>query len=301
MQGRPPRVSNSGRYPGEAGGGGEKAPPERRSEGGTGGPRGRFFRLPFPAIIPARFASSRFPGKALADIGGKPMVVRVAERARDSGARDVYVATDHGDIAAAVERYGHQAVMTRGDHATGTDRIAEVVERLGLAADSLVVNVQGDEPMIEPGLIRAVATLLEDTPEAAMATACHPIRDARELFNPNIVKVVLDHAGMARYFSRAPVPWAQDAFADSTRSLPQGLPFYRHIGIYAYRADFLRNYPRLERSPLEEFEALEQLRALWHGYAIAVALRQDAPLAGVDTVEDLERTRSLFDRTVHNR
>jgi len=201
--------------------------------------------------------------------------------------------------------------MTRGDHATGTDRIAEVVERLGLAAESLVVNVQGDEPMIEPGLIRAVATLLADTPVAAMATACHPIRDMGELFNPNVVKVVLDHAGLARYFSRAPVPFARDAFADandpskpalaSVRTLPAGLPCYRHIGIYAYRADFLRAYPRLERSQLERFEALEQLRALWHGYAIAVALRQDAPLAGVDTVEDLERARSLFDRTVHKR
>jgi len=259
------------------------------------------FRMSFTAIIPARFASSRFPGKALADIGGKPMVVRVAERARESGAREVYVATDHGDIAEAVQRHGHHAVMTRGDHATGTDRIAEVVERLGLAADSMVVNIQGDEPMIEPGLIRAVAALLADTPETAMATACHPIRDMGELFNPDVVKVVLDHAGFARYFSRAPVPWARDAFAASARALPQGLPCYRHIGIYAYRADFLRTFPRLEHSPLEEFEALEQLRALWHGYAIAVAVRQDAPLPGVDTNEDLERTRSLFDRTGHKR
>jgi 3-deoxy-manno-octulosonate cytidylyltransferase (CMP-KDO synthetase) len=197
--------------------------------------------MSFTAIIPARFASSRLPGKALADIGGRPMVVRVADRARESGAREVYVATDHGDIAAAVERHGHQAVMTRGDHATGTDRIAEVVERLGLAADSLVVNVQGDEPVIEPGLIRAVATLLADTPGAAMATACHPLRDAGELFNPNVVKVVLDQAGLARYFSRAPVPWARDAFEASTRVLPQGLPCYRHIGIYAYRADSRRS------------------------------------------------------------
>jgi 3-deoxy-manno-octulosonate cytidylyltransferase (CMP-KDO synthetase) len=257
--------------------------------------------MSFTAIIPARFASSRLSGKALADIGGKPMVVRVADRVRESGAREVYVATDHGDIAAAVQRHGHQAVMTRGDHATGTDRIAEVVERLGLAADSLVVNVQGDEPMIEPGLIRAVAALLADTPEAAMSTACHPIRDMGELFNPNVVKVVLDQAGLARYFSRAPVPWARDAFAASARGLPQGFPCYRHIGIYAYRADFLRAYPQLERSPLEEFEALEQLRALWHGYAIAVAVRQDAPLPGVDTPEDLERVRALFDPARHKR
>jgi 3-deoxy-manno-octulosonate cytidylyltransferase (CMP-KDO synthetase) len=146
-----------------------------------------------------------------------------------------------------------------------------------------------------------VATLLADTPGAAMATACHPLRDAGELFNPNVVKVVLDRAGLARYFSRAPVPWARDAFEASTRVLPQGLPCYRHIGIYAYRADFLRDYPRLERSPLEEFEALEQLRALWHGYAIAVAVRQDAPVSGVDTAEDLERVRAMFDRAGHKR
>src|SRR5258708_15465180 len=152
------------------------------------------------AIIPARFASSRLPGKALADIGGKPMVVRVAERARESGAREVYVATDHGDIAAAVQRHGHHAVMTRSDHATGTDRIAEVVERLGLAPDSLVVNIQGDEPIIEPGLIRAVAALLADTPEAALTTASPPIPAPDEPFNPTLVKVVLDHAGLGPHF-----------------------------------------------------------------------------------------------------
>jgi len=264
----------------------------------------------FVAIIPARFASSRLPGKALADLGGKPMVVRVAERARESGARQVYVATDHSDIARVVEQSGFEAVMTRADHSTGTDRIAEVVERLALAAESLVVNVQGDEPLIEPGLIRAVATMLANTPEAAIATACHPIRDAGELFNPNVVKVVLDRAGLACYFSRAPVPFARDAFARSydpsrgafaasTRTLPQGLPCYRHIGIYAYRAEFLLSYPRLERSPLEEFEALEQLRALWHGYAIAVAVRHDAPLPGVDTPEDLRRVQAAFDRMHH--
>jgi len=253
----------------------------------------------FVAIIPARFASTRFPGKALADLGGKPMVVRVAERVRESGARRVYVATDHSDIARAVEQSGFEAVMTRADHSTGTDRIAEVVERLALAAESLVVNVQGDEPLIEPGLIRAVATMLANTPEAAIATACHPIRDAGELFNPNVVKVVLDRAGLARYFSRAAVPWARDAFAASTRALPQGLPCYRHIGIYAYRAEFLLTYPRLERSPLEEFEALEQLRALWHGYAVAVAVRHDAPLPGVDTPEDLRRVQAAFDRMHH--
>ncbi len=229
------------------------------------------------------------------------MVVRVAERARESGARQVYVATDHRDVAEAVKRSGFQAVMTRADHATGTDRIAEVVEQLGLAAEALVVNVQGDEPLIEPGLIRAVAALLADTQEAVIATACHPIRDAEELFDPNAVKVALDRSGLALYFSRAPLPWARDAFAVSTRALPQGLPCYRHIGIYAYRADFLRSYTRLERSPLEQFEALEQLRALWHGFPIAVAVRQDAPFPGVDTPGDLERARALFDRGEHKR
>jgi 3-deoxy-manno-octulosonate cytidylyltransferase (CMP-KDO synthetase) len=238
------------------------------------------------------------------------MVVRVAERARESGARQVCVATDHKDIATAAEQHGFQAVMTRADHPTGTDRIAEVAERLSLAAGTVVVNVQGDEPLIEPGLIRAVATLLAETPEAAMATACHPIREAAELFNPNVVKVVLDRAGLARYFSRAPVPFARDAFARSydplpgavavsKPALPEGLPCYRHIGVYAYRAEFLIAYPRLERSPLEEFEALEQLRALWHGYAIAVAIRQDAPLPGVDTAEDLRRVQAAFDRLHH--
>jgi 3-deoxy-manno-octulosonate cytidylyltransferase (CMP-KDO synthetase) len=254
----------------------------------------------FSAIIPARLASTRFPGKALADLGGKPMVVRVAERARESGANRVCVATDSRDIAQAVERAGFEAVMTRADHPTGTDRIAEVVEKFGLDPSAVVVNIQGDEPLIEPGLVRAVAALLADTPEAAVATACHPIRDSEEFFDPNSVKVVLDNAGFARYFSRAPIPWARDAFATS-RKLPDAMPCYRHIGIYAYRAEFLRVFPRLAVSPLERFEALEQLRALWHGYAIAVAVRQDAPAPGVDTPQDLDRVRALFDRASHKR
>lgn len=268
--------------------------------------------MSFTVVIPARYASSRLPGKALADIAGKPMVVHAAERARESGARNVYIATDHGDIAAVVRQHGFQVVMTRADHLTGTDRVAEVVEHLSLEHEAVVVNVQGDEPLIEPGLIRAVAALLADSPEAAVATACHPVGDAAEMFNPNVVKVVLDHAGFARYFSRAPIPFARDAFARSYDPasgalvasipvLPDGLPCYRHIGIYAYRAEFLRVYPRLAPSPLEQFEALEQLRALWHGYAIAVAVRHDAPLPGVDTQEDLERVRALFDRKGHKR
>ena len=254
----------------------------------------------FTAIIPARLASTRLPRKALADLGGRPMVVRVAERARESGASRVCVATDSRDIVAAVEQAGFEAMMTRSDHPTGTDRIAEVVERFALDESAIVVNIQGDEPLIEPGLVRAVATLLADTPEASIATACHPIRDSEEFFDPNSVKVVLDNAGFARYFSRAPIPWARDAFAAS-RKLPDAMPCYRHIGIYAYRAEFLRLFPRLAVSPLERFEALEQLRALWHGYAIAVSVRQDAPVPGVDTPEDLARVRALFDRVSHNR
>jgi len=249
----------------------------------------------FVAVVPARYGSSRLPGKALALIGGKPMVVRVAERARESGAREVLVATDSVEIERAVMDHGFRAVMTRGDHASGTDRVAEVVELLGLAPETVVVNVQGDEPLIEPGLIRAVAGLLADAPEVAVATACHPIREAGEMFSPDVVKVVLDKEGLARYFSRAPVPYARDAFAASIARLPAGLPCYRHIGIYAYRAGFLRIYPKLEPSPLEQFEALEQLRALWHGYAIACTIRHDAPVPGVDTAEDLERVRELFD------
>ena len=257
--------------------------------------------MSFTVVIPARFASTRLPGKALADLGGKPMVVRVAERARESGAQQVYIATDHRDVARAAEQHGFRAVMTRADHPTGTDRVAEAVERIDLPRDAIVVDVQGDEPLIEPGLIRAVAAVLADTPEAAIATACHPIREAAELFNPNVVKVVLDHAGFARYFSRAPIPWARDAFAASRSALPADFPCYRHVGIYAHRCDFLLAYSGLARSPLEDFEALEQLRALWHGYPIAVTVRQDAPLPGVDTPEDLERARALFDRKEHKR
>jgi 3-deoxy-manno-octulosonate cytidylyltransferase (CMP-KDO synthetase) len=257
--------------------------------------------MSFTVVIPARFSSSRLPGKVLAGIGGRPMVVHVAERARESGARHVYVATDHVDIARAVEQAGFDVVMTRSDHSTGTDRLAEAVEHIGLAADAVVVNVQGDEPLIEPGLIRAVASLLIDASEVSIATACHPIHDAAEHFNPNIVKVILDHADLARYFSRAPIPWARDAFASSTAKIPKELPCFRHIGVYAYRVEFLRIFPKLAVSPLERFEALEQLRALWHGYDIAVSVRQDAPQPGVDTAEDLERVRALFDRLGHKR
>ena len=222
------------------------------------------------------------------------MVVRVAERAQASGAESVVVATDHEEIAAAVRGHGFDAMMTRTDHPSGTDRIAEVVARLGLSHDAVVVNVQGDEPLLEPGLISAVAGMLEAMPDASIATACHPIVQADEFFNPNVVKVVLDAKGYARYFSRAPIPWARDAFAKDRNRLPAGLPCFRHVGIYAYRGAFLEAFPGLAPAPLEHFEALEQLRALWHGFSIAVSIRPDAPHAGVDTPQDLERVRAFY-------
>jgi len=252
-------------------------------------PTGAFF-----VVIPARYASSRLHGKPLADIAGKPMVVHVAERALASGATAVWVATDNRDVFDAVRRHGHQAMMTRPDHATGTDRIAEVAQQLGLADSDIVVNVQGDEPLIAPGLIRDVALSLGEHAQASIATACHPISDAESLQNPNVVKVVLDRSGYALYFSRAPIPYARDSFAINQSTLPQGLPSYRHIGIYAYRAGFLQIFGRLEQAAIEHFEALEQLRALWHGHRIAVAIAENAPEAGVDTDEDLARVRRIF-------
>lgn len=248
--------------------------------------------MTFTVIIPARMASTRLPDKPLADLGGKPMVVRVAERARESDAARVIVATDHPAIISACHAHGIEVVMTRADHPSGTDRIAEVALAIGLAADSVVVNVQGDEPLIDPALINACAGLIgHDVP---MATAAHQIADAAELFNPNVVKLVLDAAGHALMFSRAPLPWHRDGFARSTSELPSGYAPLRHIGLYAYRQDFLQAYPALPVSPLEQIESLEQLRVLWHGYKIAVFLAAAAPAAGVDTPEDLERVRDYF-------
>ena len=250
----------------------------------------------FTVIIPARHASTRLPGKPLADIAGKPMVVRVAERAAAAGADRVVVATDDVRIKTAVEAHGFAACLTAVDHATGTDRLAEAAQQLGLADDAIVVNVQGDEPLLSPALIRAVADLLAAHPDAAIATACHPITDSAEAFNPNVVKVVLDAKGHALYFSRATIPWARDAFAGSRGNLPQGLPLYRHYGLYAYRVRFLRAFPALAPAPIERFEALEQLRALWHGYRIAVQVAHGTPAPGVDTPEDLARVREIFAR-----
>jgi 3-deoxy-manno-octulosonate cytidylyltransferase (CMP-KDO synthetase) len=251
--------------------------------------------LNFAVVIPARYASTRLPGKALADIAGKPMVVHVAERARASGASEVWIATDDARVLEAAQRHGCQAVMTRADHASGTDRIAEVAQLREWSDRRIVVNVQGDEPRIAPELIREVAGILERHPKAHMSTACHPVRSATELFDPNCVKVVLDHAGEALYFSRAVVPWARDEFARSRALVPEGLPAYRHIGIYAYRCGFLRAYPKLAVPAIERFEALEQLRALWHGYRIAVTVTEKSPEPGVDTPEDLAAVRRLVD------
>jgi 3-deoxy-manno-octulosonate cytidylyltransferase (CMP-KDO synthetase) len=253
--------------------------------------------MSFTALIPARYASTRLPGKPLADIGGVPMVVRVARRAERAGAERVVVATDDERIRAAVEKHGVACRLTRGDHPTGTDRLAEAATQLDLADDAIVVNVQGDEPLLAPELIRAVAELLAAHPDAAIATACHAIDDPSEAFNPNVVKVVLDRAGYALYFSRATIPWARDAFAISRAALPPNLPLYRHYGLYAYRAGFLRRFPSLPPAPVERFEALEQLRALWHGHRIVVLVAAGTPAPGVDTEEDLARVRAIYARS----
>ncbi len=245
--------------------------------------------MKFSVIIPARYASTRFPGKPLADVRGKPMVVRVAERARASGADEVLVATDHAGIARAAEKHGFEAVMTKQSHASGTDRIAEVVAKRRYPGTRIVVNVQGDEPLIEPALVRRVAVDLARHSAAVMATACHPIRNAREFGNPNVVKVALDREGYALYFSRAPIPWARDDFKRGLFRLPPGLPAYRHLGIYAYRTAFLRAFTRMKPVAIERFEALEQLRALAHGCRIHCIVTRLAPHPGVDTPADLKR------------
>ena len=249
---------------------------------------------PFKVVIPARYASTRLPGKPLADIAGKPMVVRVVELALKSGAQEVWVATDHVQVAEVVQASGYNALLTSPEHASGTDRLAEVAHTLKWADEEIIVNVQGDEPLLDPRLIIDVAESLASHGSADIATACHAIHDMASMFNQNIVKVVLDRMGYAMYFSRAPIPYGRDAFQNMPTRLPPEMPVYRHIGLYAYRAAFLKTYQQLAPAAVEQFEALEQLRALWHGHKIAVVVTDLALAAGVDTPEDLAKVRALF-------
>lgn len=243
--------------------------------------------MSFTVIIPARLASTRLPNKPLADLAGLPMIVRVAQRAAGSGAAQVVVATDAPEVAAACAAHGVRALMTRADHPSGSDRLAEAVEQLGLADDATVVNVQGDEPLIAPAMIDACAATLAAQPDCVMATVAHALTDPSEFANPNVVKLVTDQAGRALYFSRAPIAWWRDGAGQPNQAL-------RHVGLYAYRAGFLRRFPTLAVSPLEQIESLEQLRVLWHGERIAVHVSAERPGPGVDTPEDLERVRRLL-------
>jgi 3-deoxy-manno-octulosonate cytidylyltransferase (CMP-KDO synthetase) len=247
----------------------------------------------FVVAIPARHGSTRLPGKPLLPIGGEPMIVHVVRRARAAGADAVAVATDDARIASALVPVGVEVVMTRGDHVSGSDRLAECAARLGWPDDTVVVNLQGDEPFAPASGIRAVAEALVEG-DCEMATLATPITSAADLFDPDCVKLVRDGAGRALYFSRAPLPWARDAFAGDRALLPGGVPFLRHIGIYAYRAGFLRRFAALAPTPLERAEALEQLRALDHGYPIAVRLAPDPFPPGIDTREDLDRAERML-------
>ena len=249
----------------------------------------------FVVLIPARMSSSRLPRKALADIHGKPMVVRAAEQAAKSRAGRVVVATDHEEIFAACQAHNIEVVMTGEYHESGTTRLAEAAQLLGLSADTVVVNVQGDEPLIDPQLVDQTAAVLVEN-GAPMATAAHEIHDFDEFMNPNVVKVVLSRQGRALYFSRAPIAYPRDSMRAGERTLPQAAAPLRHIGIYAYRAGFLNEYAQMSASPLENIESLEQLRVLWHGHPIAVEIVAQAPAAGVDTQEDLERVRAVFQK-----
>ena len=244
--------------------------------------------MAFKVVIPARYASTRLQGKPLLDIAGKPMVVRVAEQAAKSGASEIVIATDFEKILTVAKQHGFNAVMTRIDHQSGTDRIAEVAQQLNWADDEIVVNVQGDEPLIDLTLIQEVAAYLAKSKDAVMATACHAIHDEASLLNPNIVKVVMDANGNALYFSRSPIPYPRDDI------YKQNIQAHRHIGIYAYRVGFLKKYAELAVTELEKIESLEQLRVLHHGYKIGVTITQNAPASGVDTQADLDYVRNIF-------
>ncbi|EGQ7676376.1 3-deoxy-manno-octulosonate cytidylyltransferase [Vibrio parahaemolyticus] len=246
--------------------------------------------MSFTVVIPARYSSSRLPGKPLADIGGKPMVQWVYEQAMQAGADDVIIATDDERVSAAVEQFGGKVCMTSPNHESGTERLAEVVEKMAIPADHIIVNVQGDEPLVPPVIIRQVADNLAAS-DAPMATLAVEIESEDEAFNPNAVKVVADERGYAMYFSRATIPWDRDNFAKQDKAIVN--PLMRHIGIYAYRAGFINTYVNWTPSTLEQIECLEQLRVLWYGEKIHVAVAKEAPAAGVDTPEDLEAVRAI--------
>lgn len=248
----------------------------------------------FKAVIPARYASTRLPGKPLLPIAGQPMIAHVCARAAQAGAEEVVVATDDDRILRAVNGLGITAVMTREDHQSGTERIAEVADKLGWSSQDIIVNVQGDEPLIPPEYIKDLAHALASQQHAGIATLCAKIDQLDEVFNPNAVKVVLDKDGYALYFSRAPIPWDREGFAGQDKSLTTDMPFYRHIGLYAYRVDFLNRYTRWSPSLVEKTESLEQLRILWHGERIKVKVVPHAPPPGVDTPEDLARVNALM-------
>jgi len=252
-------------------------------------------KVQYTVLIPARLASSRLPNKPLADIAGLPMIVRVAQAVRAGVAPTVriVVAADSTTVVDVCRAHGFEAVLTGLEHASGSDRLAQASQLLGLADDEIVVNVQGDEPLIDPALVASVAGLLQAHPQVSMATAAHEISQFEDFLNPNVVKVVINAAGLAMYFSRAPIPWWRDGSAPGQPALPSPAPF-RHIGIYAYRVEFLKQFPTLSPAPMEITEALEQLRAMWHGYQVAVHLSGDVPGAGVDTPDDLERVRHVF-------
>lgn len=251
--------------------------------------------MAFSVLIPARMASSRLPDKPLADISGIPMVVRVAQRAQRSAATRVVVAADDERIVKACQDHDIEVILTRSDHPSGSDRLAEACSLLGLEDASIVVNVQGDEPLIDPDAIDAAANLLKQRADCSMSTLAHPLDTVEDFQNPNVVKVVLDAQSTALYFSRAPIPWWRDGFADGISELPQPHPL-RHVGLYAYRVGFLRTFPKLSQAPIEITESLEQLRAMWHGHRIAVHVTTASPGPGVDTPEDLARVRAIFER-----
>jgi len=248
----------------------------------------------FHVIIPARFGATRLPGKPLLDIAGKPMVQHVYERALESGAEKIVIATDDERIVKAVEGFGGEVCLTSDKHRSGTDRIAEVAEKLNFDDDQIIVNLQGDEPMMPASVIKQVAEALVNQNEASMSTVCAKIITAAELFDPHVVKVVKDKNDLAVYFSRASIPWDRDAFASTTEVLPENSVHYRHIGLYAYRVGFLKEYIQWPQCPLETMESLEQLRAIWNGHHIHVAEAKEIPLAGVDTERDLEVVKSHF-------